>query len=217
MTTPINPFDPIVAYGIASEKTLTATPLEGSTVMALSNSSDIIAIGDPVWVRSADETVLQYRGIVTASSTTQITCQISLQDAVGASATAWKPTNFVRFFGELRDTQRPVRNTGITTVQTMSGTVFQYQAADFQDSVSLNVWDHNMAKNATLYQDWLDFLETRGPLAFNLGYYSLTRRRGETPKAHVREGEHEGRVINVFTNALSETFFILDRALYVES
>ena len=217
MTTAINPFPPIVAYGIDAEKTLDATPSEGSVVMELPNSSDIIAIGDPVWVRSADESVIQYRGPATASSTTQITCQIPLQDAVGASATAWKPTASVRFFGELRDTQRPVRNSGIVTVPTMSGTVFQYQAADLQDSVSLNVWDHNMTKNAILYQEWLDFLETRGPLPFNLGYYSLTRRRGETPKVNVREGEHEGRVINVFTNALSETFFILDRALYVES
>lgn len=220
MTTAINPFPPIVAFGIDAEKTLDATPSEGSTVMELPNSSDIIAVGDPVWVRSFDETVVQYRGLATASSTTQITCQIPLQDAVSANATAWKPTNFVRFFGEIQDTQRPRRLQGTTTVQTMSGRPYNFQAADPQDIIDLALWDRNTSANATLFREFLDFLDTDrsgATLPFNLGYYDFTLRRGETPKVLISAGNFDATVVNNFTNSTRQSFFIIDRTDYVES
>lgn len=212
----VNPHPPVVAFGIDDEKTLTATPAEGSTVMEMDNSTDAIAVGDPVFVRSLDESVLQYRGPCTVSGAAQITVRVPLQDAVGASATAWKPTNSVVFTGEIRDSQRILPNDGAKTIINNAGAPLGFQFRDPFDIIQLSLWDYN----ATLINDYKTFLVTgrRGSIdAFNLGYYDQAERKTKTIKVRVEAGEHPMTVVSFFSNSVTERFILIAESVYVES
>lgn len=216
MSFAVDPHRPIVAFGITAEVTLDSTPAEGSTVMTFDNDPEVIAVGEPVWIRSADESVLQYRGLCTVSGAAQITVQIPLQDAVGASATAWVPTDFVHFTAENPDTQRPIRDTGTTTVRTSGAIPLNYNAADPQDSVDLSF----SIRLSDDYENWLTFVDTdrnNRTLRFNVAYYDFAKRLSKTPKV-VAAGETASmQMVNVHVNSFTQRFWIVEDGVYVES
>lgn len=216
----ISHFNPIVAFGIEDEKTLTATPSEGATVVAFDNSGATVVVGDPIFVRSADDTVLQYMGLATVASTTQITVQVPLQDAVGASATLWVPSSFVRFTGEQRGSQRHTDDDGASTVVTNGGAFFGFQAKDPSNTVSLGF----SVRNSTAYADWRTFRvvdRVGATKSFNLAYYDNLERKGKTIKCKVMAGTHNVSTVNQFVTRFSEVFGVEKETpsvgVYVES
>lgn len=221
MTFAIAPFNPIVAFGIVDEKTLTATPAEGSTVMEFDNTGgDALVVGDQVFVRSSDETVLQYRGKATAVTTAQITVQIPLQDAVGASATCWVPTNSVQFAGEMRGSLRFNDDDGAETQISQGGEFFGYQSRDPSATVTMTFG----VRNSTAYANWKTFRDTdrRGLIdSFNLAYYDTAERQGKTIKVKGFAGDHPLTTVNWLTTRFSQTFGVEaetpSTGVYVES
>lgn len=219
MSFSVSPFPPIVAFGIDSEKTLTATPAEGSTVIELPNSSNVIAVRDPVFIRSSDETVLQYRGRCTVSGATQITVRIPLQDAVGSSATAWKPTNSIIFTGEVRWAQRPTLHDGSRTIVNFAGIPLNYQIRDSRQTLDMSFHIHSRFDSG-VHNFWLDFGNTnrRGFIdPFNLGYYDFSEDIAKTVKVLAEAGEHTMTVVNNFRVSFSQRFHVIADNIYVES
>ena len=211
-------FNPIVAFNIEDDKTLTAEPAEGTQVIAFDNSGNTIVVNDPVFVRSLDETVLQYMGLATAVSASDVTVQIPLQDAVGASATVWTPGsgNYVIFTGEIRDTQTLEDDDGATTEVTHGADVFGYQFKDPIQSVTLSFW----VRNSTAYADWRTFrTTTRRSLIddFNLSYYDVAERKAKTIQVRAQAGPHSTTRINHLVTSFTQRFWRIADSVYVES
>lgn len=214
----IDIFNPIVAFSIEDEKTLTSEPAEGTSVIAFDNSGNTIVVNDPVFVRSADETVLQYMGLATAVSASDITVQIPVQDAVGASATTWTPGsgNFVRFTGEIRDTQLLEDDDGTSTEITHGADVFALQFKDPIQFVTLSFW----VRNSTAYSDWRTFRTTtrRGLIdGFSLAYYDVAERKGKTIQVRAFAGPHGLTKVHNFLASFSQRFARIADNVYVES
>lgn len=218
MTFAVSVFNPVVAFSIEDEKTLTAEPNEGDQVIEFDNSGNTIVANDPVFVRSLDETVLQYMGFATAVSASDITVQIPLQDAVGASATVWTPGagNYVIFTGEIRDTQALEDDEGASTVVTHGADVLGYQFKDPIQSVTLSFW----VRNSTAYADWRTFRTTtrRGSIdAFNLAYYDVAERKAKTIQVRADAGSHRLTKINHLVTSFTQRFVRIADNVYVES
>ena len=218
MTFAISIFNPVVAFSIEDEKTLSAEPAEGTSVIAFDNSGNTIVVNDPVFVRSLDESVLQYVGLATAVSASDITVQIPVQDAVGASATVWTPGtgNYVLFTGEVRDTQSLEDDDGASTIITHGADVLGFQFKDPIEFVTLSFW----VRNSTAYNDWKTFRNTtRRALIddFNLAYYDVSERKGKTIQVRAFAGSHRLTKINHLVTSFTQRFARIADSVYVES
>lgn len=219
----VSPHNPIVAFGIVNEFTLGATPSEGAQTFTFTNTGpNAVVVGDPVFVRSSDETVLQYLGTATAVTTANITSTVPLQDAVGASATLWVPSNYVLFTGEIRESQGLETDDGTVTRLTQAGAPLNYQFKDPVQTIRMSFW----VRESTAHADWLDFLATdrRGSIdSFNFAYYDMDERITKTIKCKVVAGGHTSTRIMHNRTSFTESFIKeLDSAdfvtgVYVES
>ncbi len=128
---------PIFCKGRLALKTASGTVGAGVKVFTISNSSNPLAVGDPIFISKSDFTIPQYLGLATAATTTTLTTTMTTAAAKGTGALLWKPETTCTFLYGPGAKQRRSTATGVTLKFSRGGVALPTRVGDAIEQLTL--------------------------------------------------------------------------------